>query len=118
MDTDNPTGYHEQLIASLPPDPQVVHANIAHALSLMATDKDIPWSKLLAEHPVEATAALEREITSLEKHILRKVRPGDPEYDRAVKESCSGRYLGARRRDEAIKARGVKQGFKENLAYM
>ena len=51
----------------------------------------------------------------LEKHILRRLKPGDEECDVALKEACPGRLIGDVRRPGEVKGRGAKQGFKENI---
>ena len=103
------------LMASLGETPSTHHANLCHALAMHAT-KDIPWSKLVELYPELAPAAIEKELASLEKHILRRLKPGDEECGVALKEACPGRLIGDVRRSGEVKGRGVKQGFKENIA--
>jgi hypothetical protein len=52
----------------------------------------------------------------LEKNILERLDENHPEYQTALKEACSGRLIGTVKRSDEIKARGVKQGFKENIS--
>jgi hypothetical protein len=87
---------------------------ICHHLALAAT-KDIDWSVALkGPDAAEVIAALEEELKSLCDTILTEIDPTDPEYQEAVKLATSGRFLLDIRRSSAYKARGVKQGFKEN----
>ena len=58
--------------------------------------------------------ALEKELASLLNTILTAIPPDSPEYDRAVVEAVTGRILLDVKRSGVYKARGVKQGFKEN----
>mgnify|MGYP003335372863 CR=1 FL=1 len=103
------------LMASLGETPSIHHANLCHALAMHAT-KDTPWSKLVELYPDLALAAIEKELASLEKHTLRRLKPGDAECDTALKEACPGRLIGNVRRPGEVKGRGAKQGFKENIA--
>jgi hypothetical protein len=93
----------------------LAHVNHCYALAYNVT-KDIPWPKLLKMHPTEAIEALDKEIASLEKNILVKLTSEHPEYDVAVKEATPGRFIGDIRRKGMVKARGVKQGFREDIA--
>ena len=49
-------------------------------------------------------------------NILELINPGHPEYSIALNDAVSGRYLLDERRSGMWKARGVKQGFKEDRA--
>ena len=62
------------------------------------------------------TEALLSEEASLEGSILEEVTTTHPDYDKAVRDAISGRYLLDLRRSRQYTARGVKQGFKENKA--
>lgn len=88
--------------------------NYAHHLACAAT-KDIPWSKLLKQYPEAAPIAIQKELDALEKNILQLIDGHHPDRKEAVENACPGRIIGTVRRDEEVKARGVKQGFRENL---
>ena len=94
----------------------IAQANLAHAEAMMAT-KDMSWKTLVKLYPEEAPKALAKELASLEEKILTRLKPGDEEYETALAEACPGRLLGTIKRKREVKARGVKQGFKENIAY-
>ena len=80
-----------------------------------AATKDIPWSKRVKSHPKAAPEAIKKELDALEKHILEFIDVNHPDRNEAVEKACPGRIIGTIRRDDEVKARGVKQGFKENL---
>ena len=61
-----------------------------------------------------AIRALKAEKKSLQSTILIPVGPNHPEYDVARRDAVSGRYILDLKRAGAWKARGVKQGFKED----
>ena len=81
----------------------------------MVAHKDMSWEKVVNSSDRElAVKALKAEKDSLMSTILT---PGDadhPEYSVAVKEAISDRFLLDLKRVRVWKARGVKQGFKEN----
>lgn len=58
--------------------------------------------------------ALQREKDSLESTILIPLSPDHPEYNDATHLAISGRYILDMKRAGVWKARGVKQGFKED----
>jgi hypothetical protein len=58
--------------------------------------------------------ALENELTSLQATILTRIHETDPEHATALELATPGRLLLTIKRSEAYKARGVKQGFKED----
>jgi len=95
------------------------YALLAQYLALNAQSfKDGDWPKILAsEDREEALNALDKEIHSLIHtfDVLEPILEGDPDYEEAQQLACSGRYIIARRRDGKLKARAVKQGFKEDL---
>ena len=101
--------------ATLGEKPNTAHMNLAHALTVKAT-KDTPWKTLLKRHPERAPEAIAKELASLEKNILERLDENHPEYQTALKEACSGRLIGTVKRSDELKARGVKQGFKENIS--
>ena len=53
-------------------------------------------------------------MASLMSTILTPADPNDPDYERALKEATPGRILLVIKRAGVFKARGVKQGFKED----
>jgi hypothetical protein len=83
-------------------------------LALLA-QKDMKWDKVLkGKDSALAIAAFHAERDSLLDHVLELITPDDPRYQRAVEEAISGRFLLDIRRSGMYKARGVKQGFKED----
>ena len=54
------------------------------------------------------------EHSSLEGTILTQLEPGTAEYEKARKDSTSGRFLLDVKRSGKMKPRGIKQGFKED----
>ena len=95
----------------------VDHYSISQAcgyLALMA-QKNIQWKEALAgDDRDKAIAAFNAERDSLMSTILELLTQDHPEYETAVKEAVSGRYLLDIRRNAMWKCRGVKQGFKED----
>ena len=88
--------------------------NACFLLALHAT-KDMSWEQALQSDDADkAIAALELEMASLMSTILTPIDPSDPEYERALKEATPGRILLDIKRAGMFKARGVKQGFKED----
>jgi hypothetical protein len=74
------------------------------------------WSKALASEDRDLVIeALEKEMESLESTILTKMSPDDPEYETAHELATPGRLLLGIKRSGIYKARGVKQGFKEDI---
>ena len=77
--------------------------------------KDMSWKRALSgPDRKSAIEALEKELASLENTILTRLQPGTAEYENAKKEATSGRFLLDIKRSGKMKARGIKQGFKEN----
>ena len=66
----------------------------------------MPWKDLVRQYPQEAPEALEKELAALEKEILVRLRPGDDEYEIAVREACPGRLIGTVRRKGEVKGQG------------
>ena len=81
----------------------------------MMAQKDMNW-KVALEGPnrERAIQAYNDEVRSLESTILTRLHPDDPEYKTAVAKATPGRFLLDEKRSGAYKARGVKQGFKED----
>lgn len=81
----------------------------------MVAQKDISWKKALAGAECDkAIAALLAEKASLLDTILVPIPEDHPDYAQAVAEAITGRYLLDIKRSGIWKARGVKQGFKED----
>jgi hypothetical protein len=81
----------------------------------MVAQKDLNWKQVLSGPDRDsAVAAFQAERDSLLDCILIPIEPGHPEYQTALAEHCTGRYLLDQKRNGRWKARGVKQGFKEN----
>ena len=90
--------------------------DIAGQLAFNVSEKDMGWKKVLNGPDRElAIAAYNKEVESLISTILTPIFEDDPKYENAVKEATSGRFLLDVKRCGTYKARGVKQGFKENL---
>ena len=101
-------------------DGQDIHAHLIAAAELAQTaQEDMDWKKALADttHRQNSNTikALEDEVASLEATILTRVPPWDAEFADAVKYACPGRFLLDIKRSLAYKARGVTEGFREDL---
>ena len=96
---------------------QIDHAVIAEVAARIAQGavKDIQWKQAL-QSPIReaAIAAYHKEITSLQKNILVEVFEGDPRFAQAQRDATTCRVLLDVKRNGTVKARAVKQGFKEN----
>ena len=91
-----------------------VFTRMAHILAVHA-QKDMDWKTTLqGPDRDKAINALEAEISSLLSTILTEVSESDEEYQIALELATPGRLLLSIKRDESFKARGVKQGFKED----
>ena len=55
-----------------------------------------------------------KEMTSLKKKILTEMKPSDPDWEKALREAMPGRMILTLKRSGEWKARGVKQGFRED----
>ena len=76
---------------------------------------DMNWNEALASKDRDlAITALEKELESLTSTILTEIAEGDPDYENACKLATPGRILLGIKRSGMYKARGVKQGFKED----
>ena len=76
---------------------------------------DMNWAEALASDDRDLVIeALENEMESLKSTILTEIQPHDDEFDTARELSTPGRLLLAIKRSGLYKARGVKQGFKED----
>ena len=95
-------------------DQNALHLKAASFLAATA-QKDMSWKKALAgTDRNKAIEAFDKELASLESSILTRVHPGSKEYDIARQKATSGRFLLDIKRSGKYKARGIKQGFKED----
>ena len=93
------------------------HGSISSASRLLAltAQKDNKWKKALAGPDSDkAIAALYSEKDSLLDTVLVKIDKDHPDYNTALAQAITGRFLLDIRRNGMWKSRGVKQGFKEN----
>ena len=77
---------------------------------------DMNWNKALKD-PIfkeKAIEALDKEKRSLCNTILERMSEDDDDWEIALKEATPGRYILTIKRNGIVKARGVKQGFKED----
>ena len=80
-----------------------------------SAQKDMSWKKALASPQRDLVLkALHNEVDSLCKTILTEVKPDDVDFATAKEQAISGRFLLDIKRSGKYKARGVKQGFKED----
>ena len=77
--------------------------------------QDLRITVLTSEDADKAIAALEMEMSSLLSTILTSIDTNRPEYHDALRFAASGRILLDIKWSGLFKARGVKQGFKEDL---
>ena len=91
------------------------YAAVCQILATHAT-KDINWKQALSgPNANEVIAAYEKELKSLTSTVLTEVFKGDGNWDEAVRLATPGRFLlDIKRSTGSYKARGVKQGFKED----
>ena len=95
------------------------HAAIENAAFFIGegAQKDIKWADALNSSLAEAAIeAYTKEMTSLTDTILKKVDSSHPEWERIRREAVSCRVLLDIKRNGIVKARAVKQGFKEDKA--
>ena len=90
------------------------HLEASRLLALHSA-KDMSWELALeGREKQKAISAFNKERASLEDTILDRIYPDDPRFETAVNEATPGRWLLDIKRDGRYKARGVKQGFREN----
>jgi len=94
---------------------------MAHSLAMNVSQnvsqKDMSWKKALSSDIREkVVAAFEKEYNSLVDTVLTHLDEDHPNWEIAIKEATTGRFLLDIKRDGTIKGRGVKRGFEENLA--
>jgi hypothetical protein len=88
-----------------------------YMLAQSDSTKDMNWSRALqTADRGRMIDALTSEEDSLEGSILEEITIDHPDHAEAIREAISGRYLLDQRRSGDYKARGVKQGFKEDKA--
>ena len=89
-------------------------ANICYSM-VVHSQKDISWQRALqSEDADEIMTSLETEMESLLSTILTEIFPDDPKFEEALKLATPGRLILSTKRTGKYKARGVKQGSKEN----
>ena len=89
--------------------------NLAMVLAAHAHN-DMDWGKALkSDDRDKVIAALYNEMESLQSTILEKIESSDEEYQIACELATPGRLLLSIKRSGMYKARGVKQGFKEDF---
>ena len=87
---------------------------VCHLMALHTT-KDMDWKTALAGPDADkAVAALQLEMASLLSTILTPIDENHPEYEEARRLATPGRILLDIKRCGLFKARGVKQGCREN----
>ena len=96
----------------------VAHSAACDILAVQG-QHDVGWARALSgPDRKKVIEAYEKEMTSLCDTILERVLEGDDDYKSALKEAVSGRLiLDIKRKLGTYKARGVKQGFKENTLW-
>jgi hypothetical protein len=107
----------EEALATLTQANSVDYGAIQSACLALAqaSMKDMHWAKALkGPDRSKVIAALDKEIASLEDCILREITPDHPDWNECVANAVPGRYLLDYRRSGEYKARGVKQGFRED----
>ena len=79
---------------------------------------DMSWNKALKDPNMreKAIAALNKEKQSLCSTILTRMTEDDADWEIALEQAITGRYILTIKRNGIVKARGVKQGFKEDKA--
>ena len=99
--------------------PDVVAHSAACDILAVQGQHDVGWAKALSgPDRKKVIEAYEKEMASLCDTILERVLEGDDDYKTALKEAVSGRLiLDVKRKLGTYKARGVKQGFKENILW-
>ena len=92
-----------------------LHTLVCQILSASSMD-DISWVKALKDPALreKAIEALNKEKKALSSTILTLMSSDDADWDIAIKKAVSGRYILTIKRNGIVKARGVKQGFKED----
>jgi hypothetical protein len=93
--------------------------SLADEIAGLSRQNDMDWNEICANpHLKEGfTKALNKEFHSLcETHgVLKQVFPGDEDYQTATDTVIKERWLADEKRDESMKVRAVKQGFREIL---
>ena len=82
----------------------------------LSRKNDIDWKEICAHPKLKEgfTKAMDKEFHSLcETHgVLKRLFPGDEDYQTAIDTAIKGRCLADIKRDESLKVRAVKQGFR------
>ena len=116
-DNQRATALLQEALTSFTQKGQIDYGSIINACYMLAqaSTKDMNWAQALRSEDKDAVIeALSSEMDSLEASILEELQLGHPDYEEATREAISGRYLLDKRRSGQYKARGVKQGFKED----
>ena len=110
--------HHKFLMASCTGTEKIDHGAIQEASSMLAQGalKDIQWREALeSDLRDSAIEAYHKEMTSLQKTILKKIDPNThPDMGRIRREATTSRVLLDVKRNGTVKARAVKQGFRED----
>jgi hypothetical protein len=110
--------HHKFLMATCTGTEKIDHGAIQEASSMLAQGalKDIQWQKALqSDLRDSAIEAYNKEMDSLQKTILTKIDPKTHPDMRSVRQQATTcRVLLDVKRNGVVKARAVKQGFKED----
>lgn len=115
MSSFNNTDYTEccKILSAL--NPRYEDRNQLSYILAAHSQNDMDWNKALAGPDSDKVIqALESEMESLKSTILTEIDPSDIEYSTACELATPGRILLGTKRSGQYKARGVKQGFKED----
>ena len=79
---------------------------------------DMSWNQALKNPELreKAIASLHKEKQSLCSTILTRMSEDDADWDIAMEQAVTGRYILTIKRNGIVKSRGVKHGFKEDKA--
>jgi hypothetical protein len=91
-------------------------ANVIRAIKYRKgkSNSDLSWVEMLTKDPEGACAALDKEIKGLGDTVCEWLSEDSPEYKLALNTGTKCRVILSRKRSGCLKARGVKQGFKED----
>jgi hypothetical protein len=88
------------------------------APKLMKPTMDVSWHKIVdsSEHQ-EYVAALQKEMSRLDKYGFYVIPTNDPHYDALLRHSNQGRLIASRKRNGTPKVRCVEQGDRSAILY-